>query len=87
VSVARLSATETARTFSSVLNRVAAGEEIEIVRNGAPVAVIGPPRARFLSAERFRELLSSAPPVDEEFANELRELRADAGAPEGSWPS
>ena len=83
----RLSATQIARSFSAVLNRVAAGEEIEIVRNGAPVAVIGPPRARLLSAERFRELFASAPPVDEEFAAELREVRAQAGPAESSWPS
>ena len=85
--MARLSATETARSFSDVLNRVAAGEVIEIVRNGAPVAVIGPPRARFLSAERFRELLAAAPPVDDEFADELRGIRAEAGTAESSWPS
>src|SRR5207248_2723018 len=53
-SVPRLSATDAARSFSELLNRVLDGEEIEITRAGAPVAVIGPPRARFLSAERFR---------------------------------
>jgi antitoxin (DNA-binding transcriptional repressor) of toxin-antitoxin stability system len=82
-----LSATEIARSFSAVLNRVAAGEEIEIIRNGAPVAVIGPPRARLVSAQRFRELLASAPPVDDGFANELRALRAEAGPPESPWLS
>lgn len=85
--MAHLSATETARNFSAVLNRVAGGEEIEIVRNGAPVAVIGPPRARLLSAERFRELFASAPPVDEQFGDDLREIRAEAGSAEDSWPS
>lgn len=70
-----------------MLNRVAAGEEIEIVRNGAPVAVIGPPRAKRVSAERFRELLASAPPVDEEFAQELRRIGDEAGSVESPWPS
>jgi prevent-host-death family protein len=84
--VARLTATEAARKFSDVLNRVAAGEEFEIVRNGATVAFLGPPRRRLLSAEAFRELLSSAPPVDEDFAADLRRARAEAGAPESPWP-
>ena len=83
----RLSATEVARRFSDVLNRVAAGEEIEVTRNGAPIAVLVPPRTRLLSAARFRELVASAPPVDDRFADELRELRATVGPPESTWPS
>lgn len=83
----RLTATEAARRFSDLLNRVAAGEEIEITRAGAPVAVIAPPKARLLSAERFRTLLSTAPPVDADFAEELRALRRSVGPPENRWPS
>ncbi len=83
----RMTATEIARNFSAVLNRVAAGEEIEIVRNGAVVAVIGPAKARFVSADRLRELLRAAPPVDEEFAGDLSRIRAEAGKPESPWPS
>ena len=84
----RLSATEVARRFSEVLNRVAEGEEIEVTRSGAPVAVITPPKARVMSAERFRELLASAPPVDEDFGEDLRRIRREAGlAPENPWPS
>ncbi len=83
----RLSATQVARQFSDVLNRVAAGEEIEVTRAGAPVAVLAPARPRLLSAERFRELLASAPPVDDEFAEDLRAIRTSVRAPEGSWPS
>lgn len=85
--MARLTATEASRSFSEVLNRATAGEEIEITRGGTTVAVIGPPRARMLSAERFRELMRSAPPVDEAFVNDLRELRAEAGPVESPWPS
>jgi prevent-host-death family protein len=85
--MAKLTATEVARTFSDVLNRVAAGEEIEVTRAGAPVAVISPPRARLLSAERFRALLEAAPPVDAAFADEMRELRSAVGPPEARWPS
>ena len=83
----RLSATEVARRFSEILNRVAAGEEIEVTRAGAPVAVIGPPKARVLSAERFRELIGSAPPVDDDFAEDMRRIRRSVGPPEDAWPS
>ncbi len=82
-----MTATQAARSFSEVLNRVAAGEEVEVTRSGAPVAVISPPRTRLMSAARFRDLLASAPAPDDEFAAELRELRASAGAPLDAWPS
>jgi prevent-host-death family protein len=84
----RLTATEVARSFSEVLNRIAQGEEIEVTRSGAPVAVIATPRARLVSADRFRELLASAPPVDDDFVEDLRRIRREAGsAPESAWPS
>jgi prevent-host-death family protein len=82
-----MTATEAARSFSEVLNRVAAGEEVEVTRAGAPVATITQPKTRVLSAERFRELIASAPAVDEEFAGELRALRRTLAPPEPSWPS
>ena len=85
--MAKLTATEVARTFSDVLNRVAAGEEIEIVRNGATVALLGPPRRRLLSPEAFRELMASAPPVDKRFVADVRHIRSESGAPESHWPS
>lgn len=85
--MAKLSATEAARNFSDVLNRVAAGEELEIVRNGATVALLSPPKRRLLSAEAFRELMASAPPVDDAFVDDLRAIRSDAPTPESSWPS
>src|SRR5436190_11532123 len=48
--MARMTATEVSRKFSAALNRVLAGEEIEIVRNGATVARLTPPaRDRLLS--------------------------------------
>ena len=61
-----ITATEAARRFSELLNRVAAGEEFAVTRSGATVAVIGPPRSRTISGARFRELLASAPPIDED---------------------
>jgi len=82
-----MSATEAARSFSEVLNRVSAGEEVEVIRSGAPVAVIAPPKAHLLSAERFRELIAAAPRPDANFAADARELRASVRAPGESWPS
>lgn len=82
-----MTATEAARSFSEVLNRVAAGEEVEVTRAGAPVATITPPKTRLLSAERFRELIATAPAPDEELAGELRALRRTVAPPEPSWPS
>lgn len=82
-----MTATEAARSFSDVLNRVAAGEEIEVTRSGAPVAVITPPKVRALSAERFRLLLADAPAPDDDFARDVRALRATLPAPENPWAS
>jgi len=84
--MSRMTATQVARGFSEVLNRVAAGEEVEVTRSGAPIAVIAPPRARFVSAERFRELIASAPRPDEGFAEDVRALRASVGATTEPWP-
>lgn len=83
----RITATEAARSFSDVLNRVAAGEFVEVTRSGAPVAVIGPPRPRTLSAERFRALMASAPRPDHAFAAELAAARESTGPPGEPWPS
>jgi antitoxin (DNA-binding transcriptional repressor) of toxin-antitoxin stability system len=85
--MSRMTATQAARSFSDLLNRVAAGEEVELVRSGAPVAVIGPPKARLVSAERFRELMASAPSADDDFADDLRAGRESVGPPREPWPS
>lgn len=69
----RLTATAAARNFSELLNRVAAGEEIEITRSGATVAVVSPPRVRFVSAARLKALLEAGPRVDPRFAHDVRE--------------
>ena len=83
-----MTATEAARSFSEVLNRVAAGEEIEIVRNGAPVAVIRPAKTRLLSRERFLELIGPGGTLDEDFAEDVRAIRRESGPPpEHPWPS
>jgi prevent-host-death family protein len=82
-----MTATDAARSFSELLNRVADGEEIEVTRSGAPVAVISPPKSRLISAARFRALVATAPPPDPGFAADVRAARESVGPPEGSWPS
>lgn len=82
-----MTATQAARSFSDVLNQVAAGAEVEVTRSGVPVAVIAPPRGRLLSAARFRELIASAPPIDEDFAADVRAIRIAVGPPPDPWPS
>ena len=85
--MARLTATEAARSFSEVLNRVAAGEEVEVTRSGAPVAIIAPPKTQLVSAERFRELIATAPPLDDTFAADVRAARAEVKPLTDPWPS
>ena len=82
-----MSATDAARAFSEVLNRVANGEEIEVFRSGAAVAVISPPKSRLISADRFRELIGTAPGPDAEFARDIRAARESVGPPEDAWQS
>jgi prevent-host-death family protein len=82
-----MTATEAARSFSELLNRVAAGEEIALTRSGAEVAVISPPKSQLLSAERFRELIATAPAPDEGFLDDVRAARQAVGPPEDAWES
>jgi prevent-host-death family protein len=82
-----MTATDAARSFSELLNRVANGEEIEVTRSGAAVAVISPPKSRLISADRFRELIASAPAPDAEFAQDIRAARESVAPPEDAWQS
>lgn len=84
----RLTATEVARKFSQVLNRVGAGEEVEVVRNGVPIVQMRPARSnQVISASRWRELMDSAPAVDEDFASDVQAGREAIGPPSVAWPS
>jgi prevent-host-death family protein len=84
----RLTATEVAREFSAVVNRVGAGEEIEVVRNGVPVVQMRPASSGHLvSGERWRELMAAAPSPDEDFADDIEAAREDIGPPQDAWPS
>jgi len=84
----RLSATEVAREFSAVVNRIGAGEEIEVLRNGVPIVHMRPVSSGHLvSADRWRELMGSAPSPDEDFARDVEAGREAVGPPSGAWLS
>jgi prevent-host-death family protein len=83
----RMSATEVARNFSAVINRVGDGEEVEIVRNGAPVAELRRlSRPKRLKGEDWRRFVGSLPAVDEDFARDVEQARESVGSPVGKWP-
>jgi antitoxin (DNA-binding transcriptional repressor) of toxin-antitoxin stability system len=82
-----MTATDAARSFSDLLNRVADGEEIEITRSGASVAVISPPKGKLMSAARFRELIATAPTPDAGFVEDVEAIRGSVAAPDNPWPS
>ncbi len=83
-----MSATEVSRNFSAVINRVAAGEEIEIVRNGATVAELRrPPRPRRLAGDAWRTFVAGLPAVDKEFASDVEAARMSIEPPASRWPA
>jgi prevent-host-death family protein len=83
-----MTATEVARSFSSVLNRVHDGEEIEITRNGATVAVLRPPPAkkRRPTADEIQAVLDTLEPFDDEFVEHVKEARRLGGVFPDDWP-
>jgi antitoxin (DNA-binding transcriptional repressor) of toxin-antitoxin stability system len=84
----QLSATEVARNFSAVMNRVGAGEEIEIVRNGMPIGELRPPaRLRGISGPAWRRLVERMSMLDKDFARDVEEARKSIGPPASKWPS
>lgn len=84
----RLSATEVARNFSAVMNRVGAGEEIEIVRNGAPIAELRrPSRPRGISGSELKAMLAGLSRLDEDFARDVETARREIWPPADKWPA
>jgi antitoxin (DNA-binding transcriptional repressor) of toxin-antitoxin stability system len=74
----RMTATEAARHFPALLGRVAAGEEVQIVRDGATVAVIGPPPGTPRASTE--PLIRGA-----SFAEDIAALQAELEAPPEAW--
>jgi len=83
-----MSATEVARNFSAVINRVLAGEEIQVIRNGMPVVELrAPSKPRSLKGEAWRKFVADLPAVDPDFARDVQDARAKLGYPKPAWPS
>lgn len=82
-----MTATEASRNFADLLNRVASGEEVELTRSGLPVAVIKPTKRPLSSWAELVHFLAAAPPLDEDFADDLIEIRASVGPPRDPWRS
>ena len=74
--IQRLTATEAARDFSRLLDRVEAGEEAIIERHSEPVAVIGPATVspRRLSECIAVKLARPSATLDPGFARDLEEI-------------
>lgn len=83
----RISATEAARNFSELLNRVFhRGESFLIVRNGQEVGRLTPV-GRCVTLSGLIQLVERYP-VDEEFANDLEDIqRMQSSLPEDLWPT
>ncbi|HWX86595.1 MAG TPA: type II toxin-antitoxin system prevent-host-death family antitoxin [Solirubrobacteraceae bacterium] len=82
-----MTATEVSRHFSSVINRVDSGEEIEIVRNGKAIAELRrPSQPGGISSAALRALVDGLPPLDADYARELERERELLGAETGAWP-
>ena len=83
----RLSATEAARGFSELLNRVRyRGERFIIERGGVPIGELRPAApVRFTGADLLA-LLRSLPKVDEKFFDDVEEaVRNQPRLPESPW--
>lgn len=79
----QLSATDVARRFSEVLDRVErSGESYVVVRHGRAVATIGP--AGGGTGEALKAALRANRP-DPDWADELGELRAGVGPGTDPW--
>jgi prevent-host-death family protein len=80
-----ITATEVARRFSEILDAVEhRGESFLILRNGRPVARMGP--ATRASGELVKGILRKHA-RDREWEKELREVRAGVSVEERYWPA
>jgi antitoxin (DNA-binding transcriptional repressor) of toxin-antitoxin stability system len=83
----RLSATEAARRFSDLVNRVRYGrEEFVIERGGKEVCRIGPVGPTRCTLRELARTLGSEPRPDEAYLDELEALtRRQPALPEPPW--
>ena len=83
----RLTATEAARGFSELLNRVRyRGESFLIERGGVPIGELRPAAPVPFTGADLLALLRSLPPVDDGFFEDVERAAAEQpGLPESPW--
>ena len=83
----KVSATDAARNFSEILNRVLyRGETFLIERAGEPICEIRPARPIRFTGRDLVALLRSLPPVDEDYLDTVEEVtRSQPRLPESPW--
>jgi antitoxin (DNA-binding transcriptional repressor) of toxin-antitoxin stability system len=83
-----ISATEAARTFSELMNRVRdRGESFVVERGGKPICEISPAAPPKFTARQLASLLRSLPKPDEGYLALLEDLIAKRPKVAGSrWP-
>jgi antitoxin (DNA-binding transcriptional repressor) of toxin-antitoxin stability system len=84
----RISATETARRFSELMNRVRyRGESFVVERGGRPICEILPAQPAKFSGRELADLLRSLPKPDEDYLALVDRLAAtQSKAAESQWP-
>jgi antitoxin (DNA-binding transcriptional repressor) of toxin-antitoxin stability system len=82
-----MSATEAARNFSEILNRVLyRGETFLIERGGEPICEVRPAGPRRFTGRDLVALVKSLPPVDEDYLSAVEEFtRSQPRLPESPW--
>jgi antitoxin (DNA-binding transcriptional repressor) of toxin-antitoxin stability system len=90
IGMTRITATEAARNFSDLLNRVEyKGESFEITRGKQVVAQIVPTERKKFTVGDMKDLLDRLPPLDKddaaEWEEQLKEIRASAKLPDPKW--
>ena len=83
----RISATQAARTFSDLLNRVCyRGEEFIVERSGEPVCIISPVKPLQYTGAELIELLKSLPKPDAGFWDSVEETTHQySDLPQSPW--
>ena len=86
--VKRISATEAARTFSKILNRVRYRGDVFIVeRGGEPVCRISPAQASHRTVSDLVRILNEIPKPDEEYLRIVERLaKRQPPIPKQTWP-
>ena len=71
----RVTATEAARKFSEILNRIAyKGETFVVERNGRPICEISPTESEGISTQELVEILRSSPRPDKAYFKILEKI-------------